>query len=106
MSGVLPSVRLPRRIVPICVSEPIGFERPFRIDSTPAMNVVATAPIPGQRMPSLPEAGRMSTGADLPETDFVDDVDDMGTPSINVPRRLQQRRLQPPYRPARWQPPS
>ena len=28
--------------------------------STPAMNVVATAPIPGVRMPSLPVAGLIS----------------------------------------------
>src|SRR6185312_16380550 len=38
------SVRLPSRIVAICVSEPIGFECPRRILSTPAMKVVATAP--------------------------------------------------------------
>ena len=62
MSGVRASVRLPSRIVPICVSEPMGFEIPFRIASTPAMKVVATAPIPGVRMPSLPVAGRMSIG--------------------------------------------
>src|SRR5689334_14919551 len=52
------SVRLPRRIVAICVSDPIGFESPRRMLSTPAMNVVATAPRPGVRMPSLPVAGR------------------------------------------------
>src|SRR5438046_1890884 len=87
MRGDLPSVRLPRRIVPICVSEPMGFERPLRMASTPAMKVVATAPIPGQRIPSLPEAGRMSTGT---EGDFGGDfVADMGAPSINLPRTLQ-----------------
>src|SRR6185312_13053585 len=53
------SVRLPSRIVAICVSEPIGFECPRRILSTPAMKVVATAPRPGVRIPSVPPAGRM-----------------------------------------------
>ena len=60
MSGERPSVRLPRRIVPIWVSEPIGLAMPRRIASTPAMKVVATAPMPGVRMPSLPVAGWMS----------------------------------------------
>ena len=59
MSGERLSVRLPSRIVAICVSEPIGLECPRRMLSTPAMNVVATAPSPGVRMPSLPLAGRM-----------------------------------------------
>ena len=62
MSGERLSVRLPSRMVPIWVSEPIGLARPRRIASTPAMNVVATAPMPGIRMPSLPVAGRMSMG--------------------------------------------
>ena len=34
-----------------------GFEYPRRTLSTPAMNVVATAPSPGVSMPSLPVAG-------------------------------------------------
>ena len=55
--GERPSVRLPRRTVPICVSEPIGFARPLRIASTPATNVVATAPMPGIITPSFPFAG-------------------------------------------------
>ena len=46
---------------PIWVSEPIGLPMPLRIACTPAMNVVATAPIPGSRMPSLPLAGLTST---------------------------------------------
>src|SRR4051812_15189654 len=46
---------------PSWVSEPIGLPMPLRIASTPAMNVVATAPIPGMRMPSLPLAGLTST---------------------------------------------
>ena len=58
--GVRLSVRLPRRMVPICVVEPMGFARPRRTASTPAINVVATAPIPGIMMPSLPVAGVMS----------------------------------------------
>src|SRR5213083_483233 len=62
MSGERPSVRLPRRMVPICVSEPIGLARPPRTASTPAMKVVATAPMPGINTPSLPRAGFMSTG--------------------------------------------
>ena len=46
MSGERPSVRLPSRMVPICVSEPIGLARPRRIAITPAMVVVLTAPRP------------------------------------------------------------
>jgi hypothetical protein len=37
--------------------DPIGFECPLRIASTPATKVVATAPIPGIMMPNLPLAG-------------------------------------------------
>src|SRR6516162_4923590 len=59
ISGARFSVRLPSRIVAICVSDPIGWECPRRMLSTPAMNVVATAPRPGVRMPSRPLAGRM-----------------------------------------------
>ncbi len=60
------SVRLPSRTVPICVSEPMGLETPRRMASTPAMKVVATAPMPGIMMPSLPLAGLISTvGPDL-----------------------------------------
>ena len=60
MSGERLSVRLPRRTVPIWVRLPMGFERPVRMASTPAMNVVATAPMPGSRMPSFPSAGWMA----------------------------------------------
>ena len=42
-------------------SEPIGEPIPFREAMTPEMNVVATAPIPGSRTPSLPVAGATST---------------------------------------------
>src|SRR5277367_569238 len=62
ISGVRPSVRLPRRTVASCVSDPIGAPRPRLTASTPAMNVVLTAPIPGSRTPSLPSAGAIGTG--------------------------------------------
>ena len=52
--GVLLSVRFPRRIVPIWVREPMGLARPFRMDMTPAMKVVATAPRPTVITPSFP----------------------------------------------------
>src|SRR5438874_10481796 len=55
--GARPSVRLPRRTVTIWVRLPMGRESPLRMASTPAMKVVATAPIPGSRTPSLPSAG-------------------------------------------------
>src|SRR6266481_2966592 len=60
--GVRPSVRLPRRTVASCVSDPIGAPRPRLTASTPAMNVVLTAPIPGSSTPSLPSAGAIRTG--------------------------------------------
>src|SRR5262245_14377470 len=63
--GERPSVRLPRRTVPICVSEPIGFAKPLRMASTPAMVVVLTAPRPTSRTPSLPRAGAISTGTGM-----------------------------------------
>ncbi len=59
--GARASVRLPRRIVPIWVSEPIGLARFFRMATTPAMVVVLTAPSPASRTPSLPRAGAMSS---------------------------------------------
>src|SRR3569623_1391077 len=79
ISGDLPSVRLPRRMVPICVSEPMGLERPRRMASTPAMNVVATAPIPGSKMPSFPLAGRIPTTFPAVPEVFCD----MGAPAIS-----------------------
>src|SRR5215510_10611289 len=60
--GARPSVRLPRRMVPICVSEPIGGASPLRMAITPAMVVVLTAPRPTSSTPSLPRAGAISTG--------------------------------------------
>src|SRR4051794_9120222 len=59
--GVRPSVRLPRRMVPSWVREPIGSPSPSLIASTPAMKVDATAPRPGIKMPSLPVAGATFT---------------------------------------------
>src|SRR5262249_28899137 len=52
----------PRRIVPICVSEPMGGASPLRMAITPAMVVVLTAPRPTSSTPSLPRAGAISTG--------------------------------------------
>ena len=60
--GARASVRLPSRIVPICVNEPIGRASPFRIAITPAMVVVLTAPRPTSSTPSLPRAGAISIG--------------------------------------------
>src|SRR5690242_3740105 len=57
MSGLRPSLRLPSRMVPICVVEPIGLASPRRTASTPAINVVATAPMPGIMTPNFPVAG-------------------------------------------------
>src|SRR5687767_15734262 len=63
ISGDRFSVLFPRRIVAIWVSDPIGFEWPRRMLSTPAMKVVATAPRPGVMMPRRPLAGAMDSGA-------------------------------------------
>src|SRR6202167_5344926 len=62
ISGVRPSVRLPSRTVARCVRDPIGAPRPRLTASTPAMNVVLTAPIPGSSTPSLPSAGAIRPG--------------------------------------------
>src|SRR5512139_2473879 len=62
MRGERASVRLPRRMVPICVSDPIGCASPLRMARTPAMVVVLTAPRPTSRTPSFPWAGAISTG--------------------------------------------
>src|ERR1035438_4642170 len=59
MSGLLASVRLPRRMVPIWVREPMGLASPLRTASTPAMSVVQTAPMPAVMIPSFPVAGLM-----------------------------------------------
>src|SRR6202008_860396 len=47
-------VRCPSRIVPICVNDPTGTAFFVRTSSTPAMEVVATAPMPGNSTPSFP----------------------------------------------------
>src|SRR5262252_7816308 len=54
MRGDLASVRLPSRMVPICVSDPMGLARPRRIAITPAIVVVLTAPRPTSMIPSFP----------------------------------------------------
>ena len=54
------SVRLPRRTVPIWVSDPMGLARPLRMARTPAINVVLTAPRPTSSTPNLPFAGAIS----------------------------------------------
>jgi hypothetical protein len=46
-------------MVPIWDMEPMGLAKPLRTASTPAMSVVATAPMPGIMMPNLPVAGVM-----------------------------------------------
>src|SRR5580693_5335691 len=63
--GDFPSVRFPRRMVPSCVSEPTGCDSPLRTSSTPAMNVVLTAPIPGNKIPSFPLAGSIFRGLSI-----------------------------------------
>ena len=72
-------------MVPICVIEPMGLEIPFRTASTPATNVVATAPIPGIMMPSLPFAGATSSQLVLPL--FFEQLLDMpGTSALASPK--------------------
>src|SRR5277367_2603730 len=61
-SGDRPSVRLPRRMVPNCVSEPTGCDLPLRTNSTPAIKVVLTAPMPGISIPSFPFGGAIFPG--------------------------------------------
>src|SRR5688572_13156898 len=60
--GARASVRLPRRMVPIWVREPIGEASPLRMAITPAIVVVATAPSPTSSTPSLPRAGAIWSG--------------------------------------------
>src|SRR5260221_903863 len=62
MRGERPSVRLPRRMVAICVSEPTGCAFFVRTSSTPAMKVVGTAPIPGNKTPSFPLGAAILVG--------------------------------------------
>src|SRR5947209_13201050 len=62
IAGAVRSVRLPMRMVPIWVRDPIGSARPFRARSAPAIIVVETAPRPGRRMASFPAAGAIASG--------------------------------------------
>ncbi len=71
MRGVRFSVRLPRRMVAIWVRLPMGLASPRRAASTPATKVVATAPKPGRRTPSLPLAGRISDGCFTKSASFA-----------------------------------
>ena len=64
--GDRPSVRFPSRIVPICVNDPTGFDFPLRTSSTPAINVVLTAPMPGSSTPNFPFAGAIFAGFSIP----------------------------------------
>ena len=57
MAGTRFSVRLPNRMVPICVRDPIGFAKPCLIASTPAKKVEVIAPIPGITTPNFPCGG-------------------------------------------------
>ncbi len=49
----------------VWLTEPTGWAKPLRAASTPEMNVVATAPIPGVRTPSLPVAGLTEDESDM-----------------------------------------
>src|SRR5260370_26583462 len=64
--GERPSVRLPSRMVPICVRDPTGCALPLRTSSTPAIKVVLTAPIPGRRIPNFPVAGALFESLFMP----------------------------------------
>src|ERR1035438_5691616 len=61
MRGLRPSVRFPRRMAAIWVTEPMGLARLRLMASTPAIKVVVTAPMPGINTPSFPSAGAMET---------------------------------------------
>src|SRR5215469_15914250 len=72
MRGERPSVRLPRRMVPICEVEPMGLASPRRMASTPAIRVVATAPMPGIMTPNFPVAGLMLDAASFGAAGVLD----------------------------------
>src|SRR5713226_5873192 len=87
MSGERASVRLPRRIVPICVSDPTGCDFPLRTSSTPAINVVLTAPMPGSKIPSFPLAGAILEGFSMPLL-LLNDQNAIDTEDVNeLPQR-------------------
>jgi hypothetical protein len=48
--------------VPSWVSEPTGCDLPLRTNSTPAIKVVLTAPMPGVNIPSFPFGGAIFPG--------------------------------------------
>jgi hypothetical protein len=66
INGERASVRLPRRIVLSWVSEPTGCAFLVLTSSTPAINVVLTAPIPGSNTPNLPFGGAIFPGLSIP----------------------------------------
>src|SRR6202140_659196 len=66
INGERPSVPFPKRMVLSCVSEPTGCAFPFLTSSTPAINVVLTAPIPGNSTPNFPFAGTIFPGFSMP----------------------------------------
>ena len=73
ISGWRLSVRLPRRIVSIWVSDPIGWPRPRFTSSTPAISVLATAPRPTVSTPRRPVAGAIvGAGGSADAESFVD----------------------------------
>src|SRR5688500_17491393 len=61
-------------MVPIWVTEPIGRDDPRRTFSTPAMNVVATAPNPTHSTPSFPSAGAIFRAISATATSFRERV--------------------------------
>src|SRR6266705_3475871 len=59
--GTRRSVRFPNRIVPSWVKDPTGWAIFFLIASTPAINVVLTAPSPGISTPNFPDGPSILT---------------------------------------------
>jgi len=55
MSGFRSSVRFPSLILPICEIDPKGLPNPLLVAITPAIKVVETAPMPGVKIPNLPD---------------------------------------------------
>src|SRR5882724_929645 len=76
-------------MVPICDSDPIGTPLPRRTVSTPAMNVVDTAPSPTSITPSFPLAGAMSRPASTATLTVLSEIVARagGAPHRGFPRR-------------------
>src|SRR4029077_3582423 len=94
ISGERASVRFPSRIVLSCVSEPTGCALPLRTNSTPAIKVVLTAPIPGSSTPNLPLGGAIFPGFSIPlllePGSLLCSTDQLGLPSKKVSTQLQR----------------